>query len=79
MKFDYFYGVEADSFNFIPVPKVLMTEPEFKDLSAEAILLYSCMLNRTSLSRKNGWLDEENHVYIIFLYAYTIHQVLVPA
>ena len=66
MKFDYFYGVEADSFNFIPVPKVLMTEPEFKDLSAEAILLYSCMLNRTSLSRKNGWLDEENHVYIIF-------------
>ena len=66
MKFDYDYGIEADSYNFIPVPKVLLTDPQFKSLSAESVLLYSCMLNRMSLSRKNGWLDEENRVYIIF-------------
>lgn len=66
MKFDYYYGIEADSYNFIPVPKVLLTDPQFKSLSAESVLLYSCMLNRMSLSRKNGWLDEENRVYIIF-------------
>ena len=66
MKFDYYYGIEVDSYNFIPVPKVLLTDPQFKSLSAESVLLYSCMLNRMSLSRKNGWLDEENRVYIIF-------------
>ena len=66
MKFDYYYGIEADSFNYIPVPKILMTDPQFKILSAEAVLLYSIMLNRMSLSRKNEWFDDENRVYIIF-------------
>lgn len=66
MQFEYYYGIEADSYNFIPVPKALITEPQFKILSAEAVLLFSCMLNRMSLSRKNGWLDEDNRVYIIF-------------
>lgn len=66
MQFEYYYGIEADSYNFIPVPKALITEPQFKILSAEAVLLFSCMLNRMSLSRKNGWLDEEDRVYIIF-------------
>ena len=66
MQFEYYYGIEADSFSFIPVPKALITEPQFKILSAEAVLLFSCMLNRMSLSRKNGWLDEEDRVYIIF-------------
>ena len=66
MQFEYYYGVEADSFNYIPVPKILMTDPQFKRLSAEAVLLYSIMLNRMSLSRKNEWFDDENRVYIIF-------------
>ena len=29
-------------------------------------MLYGLMLDRMSLSMKNGWLDEENRVYIIY-------------
>ena len=66
MKFNYFYGKEADTFNFLPVPMVLLTDSEFEDLSDEAILHYSRLLNRSSLSRKNDWFDEENRAYIIY-------------
>lgn len=66
MKFDYYYGIEAESFNFIQIPAILFTDPEYKKLSSDSKILYSLMLNRMSLSRKNGWFDNENRVYIIY-------------
>ena len=63
---DYFYGSEADQFSFYRLPKVLFTDYRFSKLSAEAKILYGLMLDRMSLSIKNGWIDEENHVYIYF-------------
>ena len=66
MGFDYFYGQEADQFTFYRVPKVLFTNDRFWNISAEAKLLYGILLDRMSLSQKNGWLDEEYRVYIIF-------------
>ena len=33
MLFDYFYGVEADQYNFIRLPKLLMTQKEYCDIS----------------------------------------------
>lgn len=38
----------------------------FKNLSCEAKVLYGLLLDRTSLSIRNRWLDEEDRVYIIF-------------
>ena len=42
-----------------------------------AKLVYSLLLDRTSLSKKNGWVDEKGHVYIVFPVAniaQTIHK-----
>ena len=64
--YDYFYGAEADQFSFYRIPKVLFTEERFKSISAEAKVLYGLLLDRMSLSARNGWLDEEGRVYIIF-------------
>ena len=64
MVFDYYYGIEADQFTFLRIPKVLFTEETFKSLSLEAKVLYGLFLDRLSLSMKNGWLDDENRVYI---------------
>ena len=65
--FDYYYGVEAEQFTFVRVPKVLFTDKEhFGGLSNEAKLLYGLLLERMSLSRKNNWIDAHNRVYIIF-------------
>ena len=66
MVFNYYYGSEADQFNFIRIPKRLITDPLFADLSLSAKLLYGILLDRMSLSMKNKWLDKENRVYIIY-------------
>ena len=64
--YDYFYGAESEQFSFYRIPKVLFTEERFKAISAEAKVLYGLLLDRMSISAKNGWQDKENRVYIIF-------------
>ena len=66
MKFEYYYGMEADQYSFYRVPKMLFTEACFQSLSCEAKILYGLMLDRMGLSVKNQWFDEKNRVYIIF-------------
>ena len=66
MKFNYYYGSEADQFSFIRIPKIMLIEKAFQTLSMAAKVLYGVLLDRMSLSMKNGWLDEENRVYIIY-------------
>ncbi len=62
-EYDYYYGVEAEQFTFVRVPKVLFTDKEhFGDLSN----VYGLLLERMCLSRKNNWIDKHNRVYIIF-------------
>ena len=61
-RFPYFCVEESELFSFYRIPKALFTDERFKAISAEAKILYGIMLDRMSLSRKNGWVDEENHV-----------------
>lgn len=72
MSFDYFTPGEAEQYAFYRVPKLLITGEQFRTLSMEAKLLYGILLDRVSLSLRNGWVDEQNHVYII----YTIEQIM---
>lgn len=64
--YDYHYGMEAEQYAFFRIPKVLMTDPHFRGISTDAKLLYGLMLDRMSLSVKNGWLDDNERVYIYF-------------
>ena len=66
INFDFYYGKQAEQFNFYRIPKLLFTDKRFSDVSIEAKVLYGLMLDRMSLSLKNGWVDEENRVYIYF-------------
>ena len=66
IKFNYYYGKEAEQFSFFRIPKLLFTDSTFSKLSSDAKVLYGILLDRMNLSMKNGWLDEENKVYIIF-------------
>ncbi len=66
LQLDFYHGEETDDFQFIRVPRQLMTDPRFRGLSSEAKLLYSLLLDRVSLSAKNGWWDEQHRVFIYF-------------
>lgn len=66
VQFEYFYGNQAEQFAFYRIPKLLITSPEFKRVSDSAKLLYGLMLDRMSLSIKNGWVDDENRAFIYF-------------
>ena len=62
--FDYYYGGESEQFAFYRIPRQLVTGSYFKNLSTDAKLLYGLLLDRMSLSMKNGWYDEQGRVYI---------------
>ena len=66
MTLDYFYGQAGELFSFYRIPKALFQEQRFQNLSTDAKTLYGILLDRMSLSVKNGWLDERNRVFIIF-------------
>ena len=66
MTLDYFYGQTGELFSFYRIPKALFQKQRFQSLSTDAKTLYGILLDRMSLSAKNGWLDEQNRVFIIF-------------
>ena len=69
LNLDYYYGNEAEQFSFYRIPKVLLSGIRFRTVSLDAKVLYGLLLDRMSLSVKNGWLDEGGRVYIIFTIA----------
>lgn len=50
---------------YFQLPKSLMYESKYKELSANAKLVYSMLLDRTNLSIDNNWFDELHRAYII--------------
>ena len=62
----YYYGHEAEQFAFYRVPKLLITDVRYKGISTDAMLLDGLMLDRMSLSVRNGWIDENDRVFIYF-------------
>lgn len=54
------------SFYHLQMPRWLFTESRYKDLSLEAKVAYTFLLNRFQLSRMNGWVNEDGEVFIVF-------------
>lgn len=72
MDFEYYYGAESEQYSFYRVPKLLIKDKRFKKLTSDAKLLYGLMIDRMSMSIKNGWLDEEGRAYIY----YTVENIM---
>jgi hypothetical protein len=64
--FAYYYSHKSEQFTFYRIPRALFTDERFIGLSAESRILYGLMLDRMGLSRKNGWVDGQDRVYICF-------------
>ena len=48
------------------MPKCLVEDEGFVELSMDAKLLYALFLDRVSLSIKNGWIDNQGRVFIYY-------------
>lgn len=62
--FDYIHIDDVDYFQFIRIPKFLFSDDKTKNLSSNAKILYGLLLDRTSLSKVNKWVDEQGRVFI---------------
>lgn len=68
---EYIYSEETENFSFFRIPRILVKDERFRDLSTDAKLLYGMLLDRMGLSARNGWHDDAGRVYIY----YTIKEV----
>jgi hypothetical protein len=54
------------SSEFIRFPMTLLANPKYRRMSLEAKVVYALLLNRLTLSQRNGWLNEQGEVYLIY-------------
>lgn len=54
------------SFYHMQMPRWLFLHSKYKTLSLEAKVAYTFLLNRFQLSKLNGWVNDENEVFVIF-------------
>ena len=48
------------------MPRWLFSDPRYADMSLDAKVAYTFLLNRFQLSRRNGWVNDQGEVFIIF-------------
>ena len=63
---EYFTAADAQEYTFYRIPKLLITDPDYRSVPIEAKVLYGLMLDRLGLSTQNGWLDEQGRVFIYY-------------
>ena len=63
---DYFTERDAIEYAFYRIPKVLITDPQYRPVSTDAKLLYGLLLDRMDLSVKKRWLDEQGRVFLFY-------------
>jgi hypothetical protein len=62
----YFYEYEIDNYIYYKIPKPLFTDEKYKDMLPLAKVLYGIFLDRNSLSKANGWIDDQGRVFFYF-------------
>ena len=65
MSFNYITKQDKTKELFYKIPKQFMLEAKYKKMKDSAKILYSILYERTDLSVKNNWFDDEDRAYII--------------
>ena len=51
---------------FLKIPKAMFANEEYRRLSSDAKLTFALLYDRLSLSQMNGWINENDEVYLIY-------------
>ena len=57
---------DVQSIYHMQMPRWLFSDPRYADMSLDAKVAYTFLLNRFQLSRRNGWTNERGEVFVIF-------------
>lgn len=57
---------DVQSIYHMQMPRWLFSDPRYCEMSLDAKVAYTFLLNRFQLSRKNGWVNEHGEVFVIF-------------
>lgn len=52
--------------DFLRFPFALLANPKYTAMSLEAKFVYALLPNRLSWTQKNGWVNEDGEVYLIY-------------
>ena len=64
--FDLMKQTDIQSIYYMQMPRWLFYDPRCAELSLEAKVAYTFLLNRFQLSRRKGWTNEFGEVFVIF-------------
>ena len=57
---------DIQSLYYMQMPRWLFFDPRYSELSLDAKVTYTFLLNRFQLSRRKGWVNDEGEVFVIF-------------
>lgn len=57
---------DVQSIYHMQMPRWLFSDPRYCEMSLDAKVTYTFLLNRFQLSRKNGWVNDRGEVFVIF-------------
>ena len=57
---------DVQSIYHMQMPRWLFSDPRYCEMSLDAKVTYTFLLNRFQLSRRNGWVNEHGEVFVIF-------------
>lgn len=57
---------DVQSVYHMQMPRWLFSDPRYCEMSLDAKVTYTFLLNRFQLSRKNGWVNDRGEVFVIF-------------
>lgn len=57
---------DIQSVHHLQMPRWLFSDPRYAEMSLDAKIAYTFLLNRFQLSRRNGWVNDNGEVFVIF-------------
>ena len=57
---------DIQSIYYMQMPRWLFSDPRYADMSLDAKVAYTFLLNRFQLSRRKGWVNDQGEVFVIF-------------
>ena len=62
----YKLTVNSPAASYIPLPRFLLQDKAFQDLSNDSKVLYAMLLDRASISKQNGYLEPDGTIRLYF-------------